>query len=214
MMFVIQETDGHHTECQEFPGEHMGHSQADKAASRARILAAAAAQIRESGFDSVSVASVMRSAELTHGGFYNHFGSRAELITAALSRALEESVLAKQGKPAASDAPDPESLRRFVRSYLSRTHRDNRQSGCAIAALAAEVGRADLACREVMNGYVEGFFELVEHALGADHERDALVAVCAMVGALQISRVLTDEKRSDQVLKAVRDAVGVLTDEA
>jgi len=191
----------------------MGHSQADKAASRTRILAAAAAQIRENGLESVSVGSVMRSAEMTHGGFYNHFGSRAELITAALAFALEESMPAKPRVSSERESPDPERLRRLARGYLSRSHRDDRQSGCAIAALAAEVGRADDRSRDVMNGYVEGFFGLVEQALGEGREEDALLAVSAMIGALQISRVLTDEKRSDQVLKAVRDAVSALANE-
>lgn len=188
----------------------MGHSQADKAASRARILAAAAAQIREGGLDSVSVGSVMKSADLTHGGFYNHFGSRADLLAAALTYALDHS-LALRPKPA-EDGSDPEGFRRLVRGYLSRTHRDNLQSGCAIAALAADVGRADENYQAVMNDYVEQFIGLVDTALGEGREDDAMLAVSAMVGALQLSRVLTDPKRSDLLLKSVRDALGALTE--
>ena len=43
----------------------MGHSQADKAASRARSLAAAAAQVRDPGFDPVSVGGLMSSVSTT-----------------------------------------------------------------------------------------------------------------------------------------------------
>lgn len=64
----------------------MGHSQAEKAESRERILEVAARQIRQGGLDSVSIAEIMKAANLTHGGFYGHFPSRAALIAAAVQR--------------------------------------------------------------------------------------------------------------------------------
>jgi TetR/AcrR family transcriptional repressor of nem operon len=69
----------------------MGHSQEDKANSRAKIVAAAAHRIRESGLTGFSIADVMNDADLTHGGFYGHFESRDELVAAALSQALRQS---------------------------------------------------------------------------------------------------------------------------
>ena len=66
----------------------MGHSQAEKAQSRERIVTAAARQIREGGLESISIVELMKEAELTHGGFYGHFPSRSALIAAALERAL------------------------------------------------------------------------------------------------------------------------------
>src|SRR5215472_18144550 len=66
----------------------MGHSQAEKAESRERILAAASAQIRTQGLESLSVGKLMADAGLTHGGFYGHFASRADLLAQALERAL------------------------------------------------------------------------------------------------------------------------------
>jgi len=68
----------------------MGHSQADKAQSRERILRKAADAVRDTGLESVSVGKLMRSVDLTHGGFYNHFGSRSDLLAQALERALVE----------------------------------------------------------------------------------------------------------------------------
>ena len=47
----------------------MGHSQADKAHSRERILRKAADAVRDTGLESVSVGKLMRSVYLTHGGF-------------------------------------------------------------------------------------------------------------------------------------------------
>ncbi len=85
----------------------MGHSQADKASSRERILKEAAAQIREGGLESVSVNKLMRSVNLTHGGFYGHFSSRSELVAQALERALVE------GEAKAKSVDEPGRARTF-----------------------------------------------------------------------------------------------------
>src|SRR5690348_4005349 len=124
----------------------MGHSQADKAKNRDRILTEAATQIREEGLESLSVSKLMQSVNLTHGGFYGHFASRSDLVAHALERALVD------GEKTARTASHgrPRSFTTMVRSYLSRTHRDSRSSGCAISALISDVGRADEHARGVM----------------------------------------------------------------
>ena len=79
----------------------MGHSQAEKALSRERILAEASRQVRDGGLESVSVGALMKSVGLTHGGFYGHFESRETLLVEALERALLES----EAKAVADGAP-------------------------------------------------------------------------------------------------------------
>ncbi|MGY4161981.1 TetR/AcrR family transcriptional repressor of nem operon [Bradyrhizobium sp. USDA 4461] len=182
----------------------MGHSQADKARSRERILNEAAAQIRDKGLDALSIGSLMQQVKLTHGGFYGHFASRSELIAAALQQALTSG---EASAHAARDPDKPVSVNTLARSYLSRSHRDQPTSGCAIGALISDVGRADAQCRAVMEPHIEAFIAKVAEALGEDDDSRAIVAVSAMVGALAISRVLTDPKRSDAVLRTVRDSV-------
>lgn len=182
----------------------MGHSQADKNKSRQRILNEAATQIRDTGLDALSIGSLMQRVNLTHGGFYGHFGSRAELIAAALEQALAAGEAAAR---ASRDPDKPVSVNSMARSYLSRTHRDARKSGCAIAALISDVGRADPECRKVMEPHIEAFIAKTAETFGDDDDDRAIMAVSAMVGALAISRVLTDQKRSDAVLRAVRDGI-------
>lgn len=183
----------------------MGHSQAEKARSRERILAEASRQIRDGGLESVSVGALMKSVGLTHGGFYGHFESRDVLITEALERALSES----EAKTAANGAHGRASFAQIVRGYLSRNHRDSRDSGCAVAALASDAARADAAPRGVMSEHVETFFDTVAQSLGGDDE-SAMVAVSAMVGALTLSRVVDDPQRSHAILKAMRDHLATL----
>lgn len=183
----------------------MGHSQAEKAQSRERILHEAAAQIRDAGLDSVSVARLMRSAGLTHGGFYGHFASREDLLAEALQRALEDGAAASRVATARAARATP-GFEAFVRSYLSRAHRDARASGCAVAALAADAARADAPVRAVMSEHVERFIARTA-ALAGSGEEEAMFAVSALVGGLLLSRVLADGGRSDAMLKAVREGL-------
>jgi TetR/AcrR family transcriptional repressor of nem operon len=205
MMTVIVEYDEYNSHGQDTGvWEHgMGHSQADKAHSREKILREAADQVRDKGLESISVGKLMRSVELTHGGFYNHFGSRSELLAQALERALVEG-----GKAATASAkPDdaPRSYETRVRGYVSRAHRDARTSGCAIAALASDVARADGSSRAVMSAHVDDFVGQIAQSMHSQDEGDAMLAVSAMVGAVLLARVQTDQKKSDALLKSVRD---------
>jgi TetR/AcrR family transcriptional repressor of nem operon len=155
----------------------------------------------------------MQTVGLTHGGFYNHFASRAELLGEALERALSEGHdKARAHSRGRSDASvdrtrAAEPLAAYVRGYLSRAHRDGPGSGCAIAALLSDVGRADPGLRGSVEERIEGFVEHMVELLGEDGDQRAIVAVAAMVGALGMARIMTDRERSDAVLKAVREFV-------
>lgn len=184
-------------------GTTIGHSQADKARSRERILRKAADAVRDTGLESVSVGRLMRSVDLTHGGFYNHFASRSDLLAQALERALVEGAKAATAGTKPGDAPRSYETR--VKSYVSRAHRDARTSGCAIAALASDVARADAASRAVMSTHIDAFVGQIAQSLHGQDEGDAMLAASAMVGAVLLARVQTDPKKSDALLKCVRD---------
>ena len=184
----------------------MARSQAEKAQTRERILTEAAAQIRDDGLESVSVARLMNRVDLTHGGFYNHFESRADLLIQALERALREG--AARGR-ALRGGGRSESFELFVKHYLSRSHRDARKEGCALAALAGDVARADEPTRAVMQDHFHAFVEYLEHTMDSsdalvDHHAQALTAACTLIGGLLMARVLTDTRESDALLRTVR----------
>lgn len=180
----------------------MGHSQSDKLRSRERILSEAAEQVRDGGLESVSVGKLMRRANLTHGGFYGHFASRSDLLAHALERALDDGAAAFEAKKGSAPSAHPDYAV-TVKSYLSRKHRDSRTTGCAIAALAGDVARAEKPAREAMSAHIEQFVARMDKALGGDREK-ALFAVSALIGALVVSRVMADEKQSDAVLAAAK----------
>lgn len=185
----------------------MGHSRAEKALSRKRILAAAATRIREAGLDGVSVGELMKSVNLTHGGFYGHFESRSALIAAALEQALAEG---EQASAAHSGERSSMTVKSIVNSYLSPAHRDHPSSGCAIPTLAGEVGRADAQVRAIMAQQLVKSFETMGGALGEggrDQKQFAVAAWSMMVGAMMISRIMADDPQADRVLALARKSV-------
>ena len=180
----------------------MGHSQAEKAQSRERILSEAADRVRDAGLESISVGKLMRSVDLTQGGFYNHFESRSDLLAQALQHALADG---RKAWLAADPDDTPRTFAAKVRSFLSRSHRDSRATGCAIAALASDVARADEQSRAVMSDHIDAFISQFAKSLHTQDEGDAMLAVSAMIGALLLSRIQVDPKQSDALLKSVRE---------
>jgi TetR/AcrR family transcriptional repressor of nem operon len=184
----------------------MGHSQAEKARSREKIIAAAASRIRESGIDSLSIGDLMRSVNLTHGGFYGHFASRSALIAAALDRALEDGEKASLSTTATKGR---RTLKSVANSYLSATHRDHVAEGCAVSALSSDVARADEEVRVIMQARLTRFFEETADLLADDDaaRAKALEAWCLMTGALSLARVFKGQAMSDEILKTARAAI-------
>jgi TetR/AcrR family transcriptional repressor of nem operon len=183
----------------------MRHSKEDKAASHERIVAIAAARIRESGTEQPGVAEIMRAAGLTHGGFYKHFGSRDELIAEAVERALADSE--PRLVEIAAGAQDP--LAAFADAYVSTAHRDDPASGCGVAALGTDVPRVGGPAQEAYRGQVERYLAHLEPLLGGDDDarRRATVTLSAMVGAVMIARALGPTPGSNEILRDVREAV-------
>jgi TetR/AcrR family transcriptional regulator, transcriptional repressor for nem operon len=183
----------------------MGHSQANKAKSRERILDAAAVHIRELGLDGLSIAELMKSARLTHGGFYGHFDSRDQLISAALAKALSE------GGPESArvgSANGPRTLKALLNTYLSKAHRDDPSVGCPVAALAGDVARSDRKTRDIMTSYLSQYFDKVAHLVeGEDPDESAIAIVCTMVGAVALSRVARDRSMSGKILRAAQRSI-------
>jgi TetR/AcrR family transcriptional repressor of nem operon len=189
----------------------MGHSRAEKAQSRERILTGAAAEIRRNGLDALAIADVMKSAGLTHGAFYSHFPSRDALIGAAVDHALVAGEARSTAAVADRAAGDVMAM---VRSYLSPAHRDTPDSGCAVAALAGEAARSEVA-RDRVGDRVTRYVGRMATALGdrPDAIGEAWSIWSTMVGALTLSRLLAGDA-SDAVLRSACDAIERIVDPA
>jgi AcrR family transcriptional regulator len=68
----------------------MRYEKGHKDASKRRIVEVAADRFRTDGIAATGLASIMSDAGLTNGAFYPHFKSKAALIGASVSAALEQ----------------------------------------------------------------------------------------------------------------------------
>jgi TetR/AcrR family transcriptional repressor of nem operon len=179
-------------------------SRIEAAQNRERIIEVAARLFRERGFDGIGLADLMKSAGLTHGGFYGHFASKEDLMAQACARAQEGSLasfhrVAERGRK--------NSLAAVASAYLSPAHRDRPGEGCVLAALGAEAARHGSPVRSVFTRGVRSALDmLTQLAPGksrrAKRER-ALVTYASMVGALVLARAVDDPELSNQVLQSV-----------
>src|SRR3954468_1809193 len=115
----------------------MRYSADHKAHTRQTVLAEAGKAIRKVGPHQVSVAEVMKRAGLTHGGFYAHFKSKDAMLVAAIEQMLEAARV--RWLTLTSDLPPKDGLAKYINWYLSKEHRDAREVGCTVAALASNL---------------------------------------------------------------------------
>ncbi len=181
-----------------------------KARTRKRILETAARAFREKGLDGVGVADLMAEAGLTHGGFYAHFASKDALIAEACQQALAATVDTLEFR--ARTAPAGDGLRTIVRTYLSRSHRDDPARGCVVASLAGELARQPAKTRGAVTAELGRLVALIARELppgdgddAARRERRALGLAASLVGAIALARLVDDDAQlSDQILEAAR----------
>jgi TetR/AcrR family transcriptional repressor of nem operon len=183
----------------------LRYSKEQKAESRDRIVGAAAELFRERGIDGVGVDAIMARAGLTHGGFYNHFRSKEELVREACAAALEGSTLLAEARSGRDDG-----FRHVVETYLSSAHCRNRRRGCAIAALGGELARHEAATRRpfaaAVRGFVDGLAALLPGRRPAARRR-ALAAAATLVGTLVLARISDDPDFAEELLEAGRRAL-------
>ena len=186
----------------------MGTSQADKAASHDRILDIASARIRREGIDSLTVAQLMKDAGLTPGGFYRHFDSRDHLVAEAAHRALVQGSAWTIG---ADQLRGPRGFTKLVDGYLSEWHRDHPESGCGIAGIAAEVARTDGSARSAFSRQVKECLSLLAALLGKPDgevaDREAILTLSVLVGAISLARAVDDPELSETILTNAAEAL-------
>src|ERR1700719_3078201 len=171
------------------------------AANREKVLHLAGTLFRQHGFDGIGVADIMKSAGLTHGGFYGQFPSKNDLAAEACARVLGNEGWVER----LTGLPKP-SLGALVRGYLSPRHRDDPGHGCLFAALGSDVVRRP---RSIRHAFTDGLRSRIDTLRAlfpggspAARRQKAVAAMAGLVGALMLSRAVDDPKLSDEILDA------------
>jgi TetR/AcrR family transcriptional repressor of nem operon len=179
----------------------MSRSQAEKAVIHEHIVNLAAERFREVGLNGIGVADLMKEAGRTGGGFYKHFESREKLVEEALACAFKK----RAEKLEKYTAPNSTlTLADLVESYLSERHLNDPGSGCALASVMNDVSRStdpirDLYTRDLQNE-LSVITALTNSKQPAKKRAQALLVISALVGALGLSRAVTDEALKAELL--------------
>ncbi|HEY1929276.1 MAG TPA: TetR family transcriptional regulator [Caulobacteraceae bacterium] len=179
----------------------MRKSRQEAAKTREAIVRAAADLIRSEGLSEVSVANVMAAAGLTHGGFYRHFRDRDQLVAEATASAGDIT--------AGAFARDLDSGGRAsaLETYLSISHRDATTPLCTFAAAGSELARASAETRQSATEVLERIIARLAKASAGDADQgraDAIVDLSTMIGAMTLSRIVSDEALSREILDLAR----------
>src|ERR1700675_1056655 len=178
----------------------MGYSKSDKAETHTRIVRVAAKRFRERGLEGIGVADVMKEAGVTVGGFYKHFGSRDELVVEALATAFKDLDVWEEHTA---------DMAQLLQNYLTQAHRDAPGSGCAMGALLGDMTRGSKSARALYTQRVERGLAfpgaLLPSSPRLDKRRRALLILSALLGAINLSRAVSDPNLSRDILQAVRD---------
>ena len=177
----------------------MRKSREEAAQTRRRIVEAASREFREQGIVATGLSDLMKAAGLTHGGFYKHFESKGQLVAEAYAEAVDATLDAMAAHP---------TLESAAAAYLSPGHRDDPASGCPLAAIGSELARTDEKTRAAVTAGVERLVQLLQGKSKAkDARRKALTAVSTMIGALTLSRVVSDPELSADILSEVEKSL-------
>jgi TetR/AcrR family transcriptional regulator, transcriptional repressor for nem operon len=143
------------------------------ALNRQRIVDSAIRLFGERGVDGVGVAEVMADAGFTHGGFYNHFTSKEDLVVQACSTSFARSVA---------------SLRESL-----ATHHDGTGFGeCLSAAMLSESSKI----HGLASVYADGLREVLDVLTDEFGNREsAATELARFVGARVISHAVESADR-------------------
>jgi TetR/AcrR family transcriptional repressor of nem operon len=177
-------------------------TKAQAQANRAHIVETASELFRERGYDGVGVADLMAAAGFTHGGFYKHFRSKADLMAEAAACGFAQSLSNGAGMDLAT----------FFTLYLSREHRDARSQGCTMAALSGDAARQSDEVKATFAEGIEGLLKALEQGAkpssdeAPDATRASMINLLAhAIGAVVLSRACPDDSPlADEILEACR----------
>ena len=166
-----------------------------------------------SGFETVSVNSIMADAGLTRGAFYTYFESKSDLYSEVLGCFFTDPNWKSRWEGVDIDLTSPDAGPQIIRAYLSRQHFDDVENSCPMVALPSDVARSD----EKVKGAFEAVFKAMVAILGRDIRNttqgsaSAAMAIAALcIGGMAVARSLNDSGFGDRVRDAAIEAALVL----
>lgn len=186
--------------------------------TRARIVTAAMELIWEKGYNSTSIADILKRADVNGGSLYHFFPGKQDLLLAVLDvyrSGIDEMLL----QPAWRGVKDPiERVFALLAAYRGMILSTDCFYGCPIGSLALELHEPDLPVRERLAANFTAWTEAVERCLldagdwrpGVDCRRLAEFVLTTMEGGVMLTRTYRDVAHFDRAVRELREYVGML----
>lgn len=170
-----------------------------KEKTKIQILNSAGVAFRLNGIHATSLPQIMKGAGLTHGGFYNYFSSKEQLVSEVCSKIVDDTLAFLS--TVAENSKNESKIDAVINFYLSSTHREDIQGGCIFPILTGEISRSNEYIRQVYSKELERFIEFMSNLADKGTEVGSTL-VSIMVGSLMLSRSTDSFIVSNRILSA------------
>jgi len=185
----------------------MRYSAEHKQETRKRIVRAAARQFCGHSEKGLAIADLMRELGLTHGGFYRHFDSKQQLLAEAISVGFDE--MEAGILDAVSKTKPGAELKMIIEHYLRLERCSNPGAECPLVALSSEIARYPRAVRveidRAMQRRIKRLARFLPGKTGKERERNCMVLMSGIVGALNVARSAVNQKSRKAILDASKE---------
>jgi TetR/AcrR family transcriptional regulator, transcriptional repressor for nem operon len=154
------------------------------------------------GFESVSITQIMKSAGLTHGGFYSYFRSKSDLYAEVMNCFFTDPEWKNCWEGVHVDLSATDVGAQIVSAYLSRQHFEDVENSCPMVALPTDVARSGVPARQAFETVFRAMVSVLERSMtkNGDGSRVQAQAIAALsIGGMIVARTLVDRKHSDQL---------------
>lgn len=179
------------------------------AATRSRIVNAAADLIYKHGVDRTSLDDVMAAGGVSKSQLYHYFADKEALVLDVIALQTERVLMAQEPHLAALDSLP--ALRAW-RDAIVRINKAARAKGCPLGSLASELANDSEPARRQLAASFAMWRGRIEQGLGKMRERGELATeadphelALALLGAVQGGLILAKTTRSSRPLEVALD---------
>ena len=174
-----------------------------------KIVDSARRLFNRCGFENVSIAQIMATAGLTHGGFYTYFRSKSDLYAEVMNCFFTDPEWKNCWEGVCLDLSSSEVGAQIIRAYLSHQHFEDVENSCPMVALPTDIARSNAAAKQAFETVFRAMVSVLERSLPPNqrhpHKRAQAIAALS-IGGMVVARALMDRAHADELRASCLDA--------
>jgi TetR/AcrR family transcriptional regulator, transcriptional repressor for nem operon len=188
-------------------------------ATRTRLVMTAMQMFWEKGYNSTSIADVLKGAEANSGSLYHFFPGKSDLLVAVLEL-YHEGIGPMLLQPAWDGVDDPvERIFALLARYRQSLQETDCFYGCPIGSLALELHEPDLPVRVMLAKNFAAWIDAIEACLDeargnfafeVDAREVAQLVLTVMEGGVMQARTFRDIDYFDSAVRQLRHYIDLL----